>query len=267
VGGQHTALPMLPRPGIGAPVSGVRGWELRSVGLGWLRCVVQPSRTLWAGRRTIFVALVALLAAAGLIFYLTYQPTRPGPLRAVFIGDSYTHGTGASTPERRWSTLVSRSASWDEVNLGLGGTGYVATSGPAGCGRPACPNYLGVLAAAAEAKPDVVVVAGGQNDFRAYGEDPAGVVNKIDQTYRELRRLLPEARIIAVGPSTPTGSGDTLRSLDSAVRESADRVGAEYISLLDPPVITPGMVAPDGAHVNDRGHEAIAERVLTAVQG
>jgi lysophospholipase L1-like esterase len=60
---------------------------------------------------------------------------------AVFFGDSYTHGTGASTATTSWVPLVSAAMGWGTENLGRGGTGYVATSNEKGCGLAFCPNY------------------------------------------------------------------------------------------------------------------------------
>ena len=193
----------------------------------------------------------------------TTAPT--GPDVAVFLGDSYTQGWGASEPIVKWTTLVAYAAGWSEVNEGQGGTGYVTTAGVASCGQADCPAYPDRVAGIVAAAPDVVVIAGGQNDRWALATDPALVQAAVDRTFSLLREGLPNARLIALGPSTAEPATAMITDLDGWVRAAADRVDAEYVSLLDPVVIQSDMVASDGVHVNDAGHRAIADRVLATV--
>lgn len=193
----------------------------------------------------------------------TVEPTPDPPPRVAFLGDSYTQGGGAETNDDRWSTLVSRDLGWVEKNLGLGGTGFVTTNSFLGCGREYCPTYVEMVAEAVELGPDIVVVAGGQNDLPAFSRDPDAVRAAVHETYGSLRGHLPEADIVAVGPSTPWDIDDLVRALDDAVREAAETVGAQYISMLDPNVIDPAHALGDG-HVGNDGHRAIADRVVDA---
>ena len=193
----------------------------------------------------------------------TTAPTDPDV--AVFLGDSYTQGWGASAPIVKWSTLVAYDAGWTEINQGQGGTGYVTMAGVASCGQASCPAYPDRVAGIVASAPDVVVIAGGQNDRWALAGDPELVQAAVDRTFSLLREGLPNARLIAVGPSTAEPATTMITDLDGWVRAAADRVGAEYVSLLDPVVIQPEMVVPDGVHVNDAGHRAIADRVLATV--
>jgi len=191
------------------------------------------------------------------------EPTTPAQAPvAVFLGDSYTQGYGAVPVERRWSSLVAADAGWTEVNQGLGGTGYVTTATPHACGLDACPTYVervpGVIAAA----PDIVVIAGGQNDRWALAGNPERVRAAVDATFDGIRQGLPDARMIAVGPSTAEPATALIVELDDWVQAAAERVGAEYVSLIDPVLIEESMVAPDGVHVTDAGYRALADRVL-----
>jgi hypothetical protein len=131
----------------------------------------------------------------------------PGDTAAVFLGDSYTQGWGASDPGTRWSALVAHDAGWVEVNQGQGGTGFVTTSGLGGCGLAYCPTYPERVADIVDTAPDIVVIAGGQNDLTALAADPAAVRDAVDDTYDRMRRGLPDARLIAVG--TPSSSNST----------------------------------------------------------
>lgn len=190
----------------------------------------------------------------------------PGDTAAVFLGDSYTQGWGASEPSLRWSALVAAEAGWVELNQGQGGTGFVTISGVGGCGLAYCPTYLERVPDVVAAQPDIVVIAGGQNDLAALAADPDAVRAALTETYTLIREGLPEARIIAVGPSTAQPGNDLIVELDEWVQETATSVGADYVSLIDPVVIEPGMVTVDGVHVNDAGHRAIADRVLTGIR-
>ena len=185
---------------------------------------------------------------------------------AVFFGDSYTQGTGASSAATSWVPLVSAAKGWGFENLGRGGTGYLATSNEKGCGLPFCPNY-DQMVNESSGKADFVVIAGGQNDLTAAAKDVDPLLAAVDKTYSDARAKYPKATIIAVGPSTPGTVDATVRALDAAVRNAAAKVGAKYVSLIDPDVIDrTTMMAPDGGHVNDAGHAAIAERVKSVLR-
>ena len=229
---------------------------------------------------TLGVAVVALSAVA--VNQTSSQQgssVRPGPIptfttlaapdgaqstlpTAVFLGDSYTHGTGASTPALRWSSLVANAKGWTEADAGLGGTGYATTSSVNGCGKDYCPTYVERVGEIVASSPSVVVVSGGQNDGTLLSSDPETVKAAVDATYSTLRAGLPDAEIVAVGPSAPGTLPATLIEFDGWVHTAADAVGATYVSLIDPPVIVPEMVLPDGGHVDDSGHQAIADRIL-----
>lgn len=184
---------------------------------------------------------------------------------AVFIGDSYTQGVGASSPNTRWTAVLAGREKWREINLGRGGTGYVTVADPANCGLAACPAYTSMIAEAVADKPSIVVVAGGQNDFTAYSKDPAAVEAAVHKVFQDLHNALPAAKIVAVGPSTPYSVEKTVTALDASVQREAKAVGATYVSLINPDVITPEMVVADRSHVNDSGHAAIAQAVAAAM--
>lgn len=192
----------------------------------------------------------------------TYTPP-PAPDTTLFIGDSYTVGWGADGDGTRWTSIVADEMGWLEANYGQGGTGYVTTSGRDGCGREVCPTYPDRLAESkGQVGPEVIVIAGGQNDFTAYADDPDTVEDAIRETFTQATNLYPHAKIVAVGPSTPNRVSDRVMAMDDAVRGAAQSVGATYVSLIDPPVIEDDMVLEDGAHVGVKGHAAIAKRVL-----
>lgn len=222
----------------------------------------------WLGLAVLAVAAIAVAA------FLLVPPAGPSasdktaapapkplvtsaPPTAVFLGDSYSQGTGASSKATRWTTLVSSAMGWGEVNDGRGGTGYVATSDVNGCGLSFCPNYPAMIDLAVADKPKVVVVAGGQNDLTTFINDPVKVKAAISLTFKTLRDKLPDATIVAIGPSTPWGVGGPVIGLDQAVQDAASTVKAKYVSLINPDVIDPATILPDKAHVNDAGHKAI----------
>jgi lysophospholipase L1-like esterase len=190
----------------------------------------------------------------------------PGDTAVVFLGDSYTEGWGATEPSTRWSALVAEEAGWVELNQGQGGTGFVTTSSFGGCGLDYCPTYVERVPDVLAAEPDIVVIAGGQNDLASLSAEPDAVRAAVMETYEGIRTGLPRARIIAVGPSTARPGNALIEKLDGWVQAAATSVGADYVSLIDPVTIEPDMVSPDGVHVNDEGHRAIADRVLRGIR-
>lgn len=195
----------------------------------------------------------------------TFTSTPDQRVTAAFLGDSYTAGTGASSPAKRWTSLVAAKEGWREINAGAGGTGYTVTAGPEGCGKSFCDNYVGRVDDIVKQRPDVVVVAGGQNDFAAYQADANAVRKNIVKVFAELHSELPDARIIAVGPSTTSDVAPQVVGLDAEVRDASESIGATYVDLIEPNVVDDRWVTADGGHVTDAGHAAIAKRVETAL--
>ncbi|MFD6142570.1 SGNH/GDSL hydrolase family protein [Promicromonospora sp. NPDC060271] len=178
---------------------------------------------------------------------------------ALFVGDSYTVGQGATSPELRWSTRVAEEMGWQELNVAVGGTGFVK-------GNSKRDNYPTQLRSVPPGSVDIVVIAGGQNDFKAMRRDPARVFDAVADTYALAALRFPDAEIVAVGPSTPRAIGLEARALDSAVRAAAAANEATYVSLLDPNIVQGGLVHADGVHTTDTGNARIAERVLATLR-
>ncbi|MFJ3406637.1 SGNH/GDSL hydrolase family protein [Promicromonospora sp. NPDC090134] len=180
---------------------------------------------------------------------------------ALFVGDSYTVGQGATSPELRWSTLVSEKMGWRELNVADGGTGFVK-------GNPELDklNYPAQLRSVPQGSVDIVVIAGGQNDFKDLRAEPGPVFEAVADTYALAVQRFPDAEIVSVGPSTPWAVGLEARALDSAVRAAAAEAEATYVSLLDPNIVQGRLVHEDGIHTTDAGNAAIARRVVRTLQ-
>jgi lysophospholipase L1-like esterase len=176
-----------------------------------------------------------------------------GPLVA-FYGDSYTKGSGASSPAARWSTLVSEAEGWREYNAGVPGLGFVRKR-----------DQVGDVAADVIAQhPDIVIVALGINDNFVWAGNEDRIHDAILPEFEKLRAGLPDARIVVVEPwwfklDRPASVGHII----DWVHEAAKRIDADYISgashWLDE---DPGWISADGLHPNDSGYEHLATRML-----
>lgn len=189
------------------------------------------------------------------------EPTATPKKRAVFIGDSYTAGAGASDASKSFVTQVATATGWHATNLGRGGTGYLATSGKQGCGLDYCPNFREMIAEAVALKPSIVVVSGGRND----GRTPEAL-EQVRAFYSDLRTALPDAQIIATSPLWDSRqSPDYLASLGEVVRESVTSVGGNYIDIGQPLYARTDALIEDGVHPNDVGHALIAAAISTGI--
>jgi lysophospholipase L1-like esterase len=193
-------------------------------------------------------------------------PAALTPTQAAFIGDSYTQGKGATSAGTRWVSIVAKHEGWEALNFGRGGTGYVTTADVSGCGLQYCPSYPEMIPTVQQYRPSVIVVAGGQNDFSAWSTDPNATAAAINDFYVKLRQVFPKATIIAVGPSTPQPTvTQPVVDFSNTVQAAAQRVNAEFVSLISPDVIQQSDLLPDHQHVDDHGHAAIAAQIEHAI--
>jgi lysophospholipase L1-like esterase len=213
----------------------------------------------------LLIALLASPSRAG-------APVLPAPSAgatplALFFGSSTTRGAGASTPDRRWSSLLSRASGWSEVNAGLSGTTLTDRPGP-GRAPSGEARWRSLLEGE---RPAIVFVMYGANDARigipigASGA-PGTFRHAAATVLRGLRAAFPGAVVVLVTPQ-PARRLEAVRApYDAALAAEATSAGALVVdglaafpadALLDH--------AADAIHLNDRGHAAFAAHVERAL--
>jgi len=201
-------------------------------------------------------------------------------IKAVFFGASTAEGAGASSPERRFSSLICQALGWEEINLGIGGTcmtgrddkGMIVDE-ESGIGR--VPDVL-------HAAPTIVVILYGANDF-ASGK-PLGEAGSFrqgtflwdyDTVVRGLIENLTDTQVILstlvyrADAETPNALGLVLEDYNGVVRHLADRYGLKIAdswsnSGIDASNFT--ALSADEAHLNDEGHQRLAAFFIECLQ-
>lgn len=192
-------------------------------------------------------------------------PNLPDVPVAVFVGDSYTAGSGATTPARRWTSLVSRELDWFEENMGSPGAGYLNVGRGTGCPQGGCPSFSTLAKkVVAATETDYVVVAGGRADS---GQDKEAVRGAAASFFSTVRKGLPKAKIIVISPiwdaRTPPAE---LERVGVVVKEEAVKVGAKYLDVGGFFVGRPKLIGPDGVHPTDEGYREFFSSVIGEVQ-
>ncbi|WP_169079420.1 SGNH/GDSL hydrolase family protein [Microcella alkalica] len=177
-----------------------------------------------------------------------------GPLVA-FYGDSYTLGTGASDPSKRWSSIIAADRGWREFNPSVNGLGYVRNRPFVGDGD--VPSLI------IEQQPDIVIITMGLNDNFAYARAGEEIREAMTADLDRLVAGLPEARFIVVEPFWYTDERpESVEVIIGWQREQAERIGAPFIAGASRWIEgRPDWMASDGLHPNDEGYAAIAERM------
>jgi lysophospholipase L1-like esterase len=188
-------------------------------------------------------------------------PTPP-PARVVFLGSSTTAGAGASRPERRWTSLVSRRLGWIEVNRGL------STSTLTNLGRKTASGEQRWRQALAGPAPDVVFVMYGANDVLARvplgdPETPGTFRHAAAAVLRGIREAFPDAALVVCTPQPSRATAERRELYDLALAEAAAREGALFVAAGSAfPAARLRDLTADRLHLNDAGHAAVAEFVL-----
>ena len=186
----------------------------------------------------------------------SFSPTSDGPVVA-FYGDSYTLGTGASDPSKRWSTRICDERGWQEYNPSVNGLGFVTH-------RTARRDLPGEIIAV---DPDIVVVTMGLNDVFSYDAAADEIHAQIGEDLTRLHDALPDARFIVVEPFWYTAERRPgLEAVIGWVEEGAASIDADYIPGASSWIQgRPGEMAADGLHPNDAGYDAMTERMDAAL--
>ena len=207
----------------------------------------------------VAAALVALVVIG--VALAATAPRQGGPTstgtgtRVAFYGDSYTLGTGATSPEKRWSTIVSEQRNWNEFNPSVNGLGFVNNRSDSGDGD--------VVSLIIDEKPEIVFVTMGLNDNFSFDYAADDIRTQIPADLDRLKAGLPDARFIVVEPFWYTDARpDSVDTIIGWVKDAADDIGADYIAGASRWIEGhPEWMADDGIHPNDAGYAAMAERM------
>ena len=220
-------------------------------------------------RRTVAVVAVATgcLVLAACTMPVTSAPEQPaspspGQLVAAFYGDSYTRGTGASSPEHRWSSIVAAERGWFEFNPSVDGLGYVINRGFAPGG-----DLVGQIVDH-DPPPDVVIVTMGLNDAFLAQADAEELEAAIRADFERFREELPDSRLVVVEPFWHQEERpSSLRRIIGWVRDAAADVGADHIAGVSRWIEGhPEWMSADTVHPNDDGYAEIARRMSSELE-
>lgn len=199
---------------------------------------------------------------------------------AVFIGDSYTYGTGASDhldgDTKRFSSILATKLNMTEFNYGVGSTGFCD---PGSSGQNA-PFKTQVLTAAnsmtdeQRRRTHLVVIAGGVNDFNEGATYGAGDMQtgSHDAVSNAINNF-PNAIVLLV-PMVFKGNGATARlfnfenAIIKGITAYAGTRRARYIR--GAWTWNYGLAshyASDKLHPNDLGHMLIATMIYSHIMG
>jgi lysophospholipase L1-like esterase len=187
----------------------------------------------------------------------------------VAVGDSFTEGMDDPYEDGRgyrgWADLVAGRLAGEAPD---GDFGYANL---AVRGRLFPRVVAEQVPAALEMKPDLITFAAGGNDALRRGFDPQALMNRFDDTIRDLRATgadvvlfrwadismrLPASRMI----------GPRVRLMNKAVTSTAERYGARVVDLWgDPAFANPRMWSVDRLHLSPIGHRRVAAHVLAAL--
>ena len=216
-------------------------------------------------RRVGGASAVVLLLAAFLAFYVadragagatrcqqhrldarerTALVTGEGP-RTLVIGDSWSVGLGQQDLGLSWARQLP-----GEVHVaGFSGSGFSAHASR--CGRVSFPDRA---PSALAARPQLVVVEGGLNDY----DQPA---TAIEVGFRTLMAELAGQHVVVVGPADAPARSRAVPRVESLLVALSREYGVPYVATSD---LDLDYLADD-LHLTDAGHrafgEAVAERI------
>ena len=168
-----------------------------------------------------------------------------GGAPTLVIGDSWSVGLGLDDMSRSWPSQLP-----DEVRVaGFSGSGFSARAST--CGRVSfadrAPTALG-------ARPDLVVVEGGLNDY----DQPASAT---ERGFRDLMKALAGQHVVVVGPASAPARARAVPRVDDLLAELCAEYAVPYVVTSDLELDYLG----DRLHLTGGGHEEFGDTVAARI--
>lgn len=222
----------------------------------------------------VYVNLVGIWKHPTATVWPTSRPVGP---RVLWMGDSFSEGSGGDWWWDSWANKAGEILGWDVWPSAVGSTGYLANGGGGGKVkfRDRADDDITAL------NPDVIVVCGGINDIGdGYSATQIGVEAAL--LYAQLRTDNPTAPLIVCGPISPNGITTTGSYTDT--QAAIEDAAADYTTLVMDPTgagsvpatswitgtgeigATTGggnsdyLISSDGTHPSQVGHDYLGRR-------
>lgn len=196
---------------------------------------------------------------------------------ALFCGDSYTYGTGASDhlagDTKRFSSLICAALDMTEINVAVGSTGFIdpGSSGQNSPFQAQLQNWYNANQDKA-GDIDVVFISGGYNDVFYDAATFGATVTAAKNIIKYAAETFPNAFIVFT-PMLWRGFNLTVKAKNLYTALIQGCMGAEHnervIMMRDAWSWTfyESACATDHIHPNDTGHAAIAGAILQGLNG
>jgi lysophospholipase L1-like esterase len=183
-------------------------------------------------------------------------------MKVAFYGDSIVTGWhGISATSRRWSSIVSATLGWHELNLAANGLGFVRWRGP---DRTHSGDALGLLTDVIASPADACVIALGGNDSVVVADLHDEIRVAIERDLALLLDRFGRERVAVLDLYSPFGEMKPpgWRAVRALLETAGHANGLELVpGLTDAIRRNPQLLCPDGMHPNDAGHAALAAAV------
>lgn len=271
----YAALPLLGIVQAFAASSRVQANPLNGLALGILVSYLGGRPALGASirahRKQILAAGLCTLAGCAAIGYVSAHRTfatepvaAPQPI-ALWIGDSYTAGAGATTSATGEALATSAALGWQTDMDAQGSTGFVAR-GRRG-GHP--PNRPVPERIAADASSflgvDVVLVDAGRNDV---GHSQAKLHRAVVSSFRAIAKGFPFSAVVVIAPYLMTSKRDDFLAIRHLLRRQAKIHGWAFVDPIAEGWINRAsakLTVRDHIHPNQEGYDYIVAHLAPAI--
>lgn len=151
-----------------------------------------------------------------------FQLGRPLGTKAIFLGDSFTEGTGANGFFNGYAPIISQMMGWEYWISGSGGTGYINSNSSLFRLKYQDRVQRDVIGY----NPDIVIIQGGQNDTTY---TPSDITNAALLLYQTIQSSLPNTQIIVLGNIAISAETTAITQTRDAIKLAALQAGVPYI--------------------------------------
>lgn len=190
-------------------------------------------------------------------------------INALFLGDSYSVGVGATPWTNGFVYKVSEHYDWRVFNYAARAVGYLKgdteTSLPklSHCLSPqGCPHLIEQFEIALQAgvSPDIVFVSGGRNDAPGATFEAA-----VQALLDDIQLKAPHAKIFVTSPISYGPEQKVMADKVQIVRDACRDRHVTFIELGAPLLTHTGLLYRDQIHPSNRGHQLLANKIIKRI--